>query len=106
MARERNESLAALLGEAGWSRAQAASAYNRVALENNLRDQAQIGRSHISMWVGGTQPSGPSPLILSQALSRRLKRVVTPQEIGFAVPTSPAQGAPEWRVDPLIALTD
>lgn len=106
LARERNESLAALLAEAGWSRAQAASAYNRVALENNLRDHAKIGRSHISMWVGGTKPSGPAPLILSQALSRRLKRVVTPQEIGFAVPTSPAQGAPEWRVDPLIALTD
>ncbi|MFF0446008.1 Tat pathway signal protein [Streptomyces sp. NPDC004609] len=106
MARTRNDRLAALLEEAGWSRAQAASAYNRVALENDLREHATIGRSHVSMWVGGTQPSGPSPVILSQALSRRLKRVVTLQEIGLAGPTSLAEGALEWRVDPLIALTD
>ncbi|GGO07846.1 Tat pathway signal protein [Microbispora rosea subsp. aerata] len=106
MARERNERLAALLKEAGWSRAQAASAFTRVAQENGLLDYAHIGRSHISMWVAGTKPSGAAPVILCQALSRRLKRVVTPDELGFAVPTAPAQEALEWRVDPLIALTD
>lgn len=106
MARERNERLAALLEEAGWSRAQAASAFNRVAQESKLLEFASIGRSHISMWVGGTKPSGAAPLILSQALSRRLKRGVTPDDLGFAVPEAAAQWALEWRVDPLIALTD
>lgn len=106
MAQKRNEQLAALLQEAGWSRAQAASAFNRVARENELLDFAGIGRSHVSMWVGGTEPSGPSPVILRQALSRHLKRVVTPDELGFTVPDSAAQGPLEWCVDPLIALTD
>ncbi|WP_433255125.1 hypothetical protein ACQPYK_14120 [Streptosporangium sp. CA-135522] len=106
MARERNERLAALLQEAGWSRAQAANAFNRVAQESNLLDYACIGRSHVSMWVAGTKPSGAAPIILCQALSRRLKRAVTPDELGFTVPDAPTQEALEWRVDPLIALTD
>jgi len=106
MARERNERLAALLEEAGWSRAQAASAFNRVAQESKLLEFASIGRSHVSMWVGGTRPSGAAPLILSQALSRRLKRGVSPDDLGFAVPEAAVQGVLEWRVDPLIALTD
>jgi hypothetical protein len=106
VARERNERLAQLLAEAGWSRAQAASAFNRVAVESRLLDFASIGRSHVSMWVGGTKPSGAAPLILSQALSRRLKRVVTPDELGFAVSNVTGQGELEWRVDPLSALTD
>lgn len=105
MARERNERLAALLLEAGWSRAQAAAAYNRVAVETlngEVRENSKIGRSHVSMWVGGVQPSGIAPAILCQALSRRLKREITPQEIGFAASTSPAQEVLDWRVDPLI----
>src|SRR3954469_15065461 len=106
LARTRNERLGALLQEAGWSRAQAASAYNRVAQENNLLGYASIGRSHVSMWVGETKPSGEAPIILCQALSRRLKRLVTPGELGFAVPNAPAQSGLEWRVDPLIALVD
>ncbi|UKY49233.1 Tat pathway signal protein [Streptomyces inhibens] len=106
MTRERNERLAALLEKACWSRAQAASAFNRVARENKLLDYAHIGRSHISMWVGGTEPSGAAPVILCQALSRRLKREVTPEEAGFAEPHVPARGTLDWSVDPLIALTD
>ncbi|MDW6058745.1 Tat pathway signal protein [Streptomyces sp. FXJ1.4098] len=109
MARERNEKLAALLEEARWSRAQAAAAYNRVAAETlngEVRENSKIGRSHVSMWVSGVQPQGVAPAILCQALSRRLKREITPEEVGFTVSTSPAQGALDWRVDPLIALND
>ncbi|MFF5304778.1 Tat pathway signal protein [Streptomyces sp. NPDC013161] len=109
MARERNERLDALLLEARWSRAMAAAAYNRVAAETlngEVRENSKIGRSHVSMWVGGTQPTGIAPAILSQALSRRLKREITPQEAGFTVPASSAQGALDWRVDPLTALSD
>ncbi|MFF4189090.1 Tat pathway signal protein [Streptomyces sp. NPDC001691] len=109
MTRKRNEQLAALLDEACWSRAQAAAAYNRVAAETlngAVLENSKIGRSHVSMWVGGTQPTGIAPAILCQALSRRLKREISPKEAGFAVPTSPAQWALDWRVDPLIALTD
>nr|WP_202532516.1 Tat pathway signal protein [Streptomyces sp. SID3212] len=71
-----------------------------------MLEYTSIGRSHISMWVGGTWPSGAAPLILSQALSRRLKRAVTPEELGFSATDKTASGALEWRVDPLSALTD
>ncbi|MFD0416860.1 Tat pathway signal protein [Streptomyces sp. NPDC127108] len=109
MARERNEKLAALLDEARWSRAQAAVSYNRVAVETlsgEVRENSKIGRSHVSMWVGGAQPSGIAPAILCEALSRRLKREITSQEAGFAASTSPAQEALDWLADPLIALND
>lgn len=76
-------------------------------MENNLSDWTRIGRSHISMWVGGTRPSGSAPLILCQALSRRLRRCVTLDEIGLA-PSAPAiaQEALEWHTDPVSTLTD
>ena len=109
MARERNERLASLLAEACWSRAQAATAYNRVAAETlngEVRENSKIGRSHVSMWVGGVQPTGVAPAILCQALSRRLRREITAHEVGFAASGSPGQEALDWRVDPLIALTD
>jgi hypothetical protein len=102
----RNEQLHALLAEAGWSRAQTASAYNRVAKESGGPNNANIGRSHISMWVGGTQPTGQAPIILCQALSRRLGRTVTPAELGFTVPGTPMQAALDWQVDPLTTLVD
>ncbi|MEU7181393.1 MULTISPECIES: Tat pathway signal protein [Streptomyces] len=104
--RRRNERLAALLEEAGWSRAQAASAFNRVVQESKVPDYASIGRSHITMWVGGTRPSGAAPVILCQALTRRLKRLITPEQLGFASPHTPTQGTLDWDVDPLISLTD
>ncbi|MGX2994893.1 Tat pathway signal protein [Streptomyces sp. JNUCC 64] len=109
MGRERNERLAALLLEADWSRAQAAAAYNRVAVETlngQVRENSKIGRSHVSMWVAGVEPSGIAPAILCQALSRRVKREVTPRELGWATSLSPAQEALDWSVDPLIALSD
>ncbi|MGW8376000.1 Tat pathway signal protein [Streptomyces sp. ODS28] len=109
MARQRNERLAQLFLEADWSRAQAAAAYNRVAAETlngKVLENSTVGRSHMSMWVAGVRPTGVAPAILCQALSRRLKREITPEEAGFAASTSPAQGALDWRVDPLIALTD
>ncbi|HET9658452.1 MAG TPA: hypothetical protein VFP72_24075, partial [Kineosporiaceae bacterium] len=102
----RNERLDALLREAGWSRAQAATAFNRVAKERDFLNCANIGRSHISMWVGGTKPTGQAPMILCQALSRRLRRIVTPAELGFAVPGASMQDAMDWQADPLTTLVD
>ncbi|MFJ9729460.1 Tat pathway signal protein [Streptomyces sp. NPDC101209] len=106
MARNRNERFDALLKEADWSRAQAASAFVRVAKENNLQEYAHIARQHVQHWVAGHQPSGRAPIIMCEALSRCLRRVVTPTEAGFTAPDSPAQGALDWRVDPVIALND
>ncbi|MGW2279939.1 Tat pathway signal protein [Streptomyces sp. NPDC001770] len=106
MTRTRNEQLAGLLGEAGWSRAQAASAFNRAAAEGRRPDDPcgpLIGRSHVSMWVGGTRPSGSAPAVLALALSRRLKRVVTVAELGFGAPGQAPLGPP---ADALTVLAD
>ncbi|WP_019061476.1 hypothetical protein [Streptomyces prunicolor] len=84
----------------------AASACVRVAKENNLIDYGHIARQHVQHWVEGHDPSGQSPIIMCEALTRRLRRVVTPTDAGFTALTSPAQGALDWRVDPLIALND
>src|SRR4051794_37888883 len=102
MTRTRNERLAALLTEAGWSRAQAASAYNNIVRQTNDRSCTVIGRSHISMWVGGTRPTGRAPIILCRALSRQLKREITPNDLGFEVPNAPPRGHAQWSVDPLV----
>ncbi|MEV4506067.1 Tat pathway signal protein [Streptomyces klenkii] len=106
MARTRNEKFAALLAEADWSRAEAAAAFVRVAMENKAEDLARIGRNHITQWVSGSQPSGQAPLILAETLSRRLGRLITMDEIGLTVPTLPAHEALDWHGDPLAALTD
>jgi tetratricopeptide (TPR) repeat protein len=106
MARVRNDRLAGLLAEAGWSRAQAAAAFNRVARDSGLSDLAHIGRSHISMWVSGTRPSGHAPAVLCQALSRRLGRDLTPTDLGLADPATAGQEAPPWHLDPVTALAD
>ena len=58
------------------------------------------------MWVGGTKPAGEAPIILCQALARRLGRAVTPDELGFAVPGTSAQIALNWNVDPLTTLAE
>lgn len=106
MPRERNDRLAALLNEAGWSRAQAANAFNQVARQNDHLGYGSVGRSHISMWISGVQPSGSAPIIMSEALSRQLHRLVTADELGFAVPHQTAPWELEWRVDPLTALNE
>jgi hypothetical protein len=104
MPRTRNERLDALLREAGWSRAQAATAFNRISAQN--RSAAGIGRSHVSMWVGGTRPGRDTTVVLCEALTRRLKRIVTPDELGFAGPGSTVLDAPHWDSDPLTTLAD
>lgn len=106
MARGRNQRFEALLKEAGWSRAQAANALVRVAKESDLTDYTHTTRQTVQHWVEDHQPSGLSPMIMCEALSRRLGRVVIASEAGFAAPNSPAQGALDWRVDPLVALSD
>ncbi|MFJ2400405.1 Tat pathway signal protein [Streptomyces xanthochromogenes] len=106
MARTRNAALAAVLAETGWSQTQAANAFVRVAAECGARDLAGISRSHISMWVLGTRPSGQAPHILCETLSRRLGRRLTLADIGLTGPTGHPEGGPDWSVDPLSLLAD
>jgi hypothetical protein len=104
--REGNAGLAVVIAEAGWSHAQVAGAFVRVATESGARELAGIGRSHVSHWVGGSRPSGRAPVVLCEALSRRLGRVVTLDEIGLTDQFSPPCDALDWRADTLAALAN
>lgn len=107
MARARNVALAALLREAGWSQPQAAAAVARVAAESGVRELEAISRSHIAMWVQGTQPSGQAPHILRETLSRRLGRRLTPADIGLETePAGRTENGSDWSVDPLTVLAE
>jgi tetratricopeptide (TPR) repeat protein len=100
-----NARLAALIAEAGWSHTQTAAAFTRVAGESGADELLGVGRSHVSHWVAGSRPSGRSPSILREALSRRLGRLVTLSEAGLADDPSPGQ-ALNWDADTLTALAD
>ncbi|TDX03813.1 Tat pathway signal protein [Kribbella sp. VKM Ac-2566] len=102
--RQRNVKLAAVIAEAGWSHAQLALAFGRVAAERRSEDSAGIGRSHVSHWVAGSRPSGAAPDILIETLSRRLGRIVTADEIGLTAAASAP--AIDWNTDTLTALVD
>ncbi|MBJ7004990.1 Tat pathway signal protein [Streptomyces sp. CRPSP2-6A1] len=106
MARERNVKLADAIAETGWSQQKVAAAFVRVAAEVGAKELLGTSRSHIAMWVAGTQPSGRAPLILCETLSRRLQRPITPAEIGLSAPGAGAVAASEWNVDTLTALVD
>ncbi|CAM5665533.1 hypothetical protein STENM223S_03534 [Streptomyces tendae] len=107
MARARNEALAALLREAGWSQPQAAAAVARVAAESGVRELEAISRSHIAMWVQGTQPSGQAPHILRETLSRRLGRHLTLADLGLeGEATGRTDSGSDWSVDPLTVLAE
>lgn len=101
-----NVKLAAVIAETGLSHAQISRAFVRVAAESDAPEYAGVGRSHVSHWVGGSTPSGRAPLILCEALSRRLGRVVTSDEIGLSAGPSPSRDMLDWQVDALVTLTD
>ncbi|RZU50137.1 hypothetical protein EV385_1902 [Krasilnikovia cinnamomea] len=69
-------------------------------------DVAGIGRSHVSHWVAGVTPSGRLPALLCEVLSRRLRRAVTPEEIGLTCAARPADGMLGWDTDTLVSLRD
>lgn len=101
-----NAKLTVVIAEARWSHAQVAHAVVRIAVETGAKEFLAIGRSHVSKWVAGSNPSGWAPVLLAEALSRRLGRVVTIDEIGLTVPALSARTVLDWSVDTLIALTD
>lgn len=108
-----NTALAAAIAEAGLTHEQLARAVRRVAAESGAPELATVGRSHVSHWVSGSIPSGRGPLVLSEALSRQLRRPVGPHDLALlsdaarpaAGPTA-GQDVLDWPADTLTALTD
>lgn len=106
MARTRNELLAAVIAETGWSQAQVAAHVVKVAAENGMQELQSVSRSHIAMWISGVQPERRAPHILCETLSRRLGRVVTLSQLGLAPVDRALPAASAWEVDTAVALVD
>lgn len=78
----RNQALADLIQEAGYTYDSLARAIVRVAAENGDRS-LRTNRSAVGAWVRGVPPSGATPTYVAEALSRQLGRAVSPADAGF-----------------------
>lgn len=78
----RNQALADLIQEAGYTYDSLARAIVRVATENGNHG-LRTNRSAIGAWIRGVPPSGTTPTYVAEALSRRLGRPVSPADAGF-----------------------
>ncbi|WP_020418900.1 hypothetical protein [Amycolatopsis sp. ATCC 39116] len=86
MSRDPNEKLRQLLAVADWTREGLARAVNAVAAESGRT--LTYDRTSVSHWLRGATPRAETPLYIAEALSRRLGRVVTPDEAGFTGPAT------------------
>ncbi|MFF6869377.1 Tat pathway signal protein [Streptomyces sp. NPDC012450] len=102
----RNDELATLIAETGWSQSALAAAVVRVAAEVGADELLTVKRSHIAMWISGTRPRGRAGEILRETLSRRLKRPVTLAEIGLAGKIPDVATGSEWDTDTLTTLAN
>ncbi|GHE91438.1 hypothetical protein GCM10017786_24900 [Amycolatopsis deserti] len=92
MPRDPNQKLRQLLAVANWTREGLARAVNAVASESGR--VLTYDRTSVSHWLRGATPRGDTPLYIAEALSRRLGRVVTPDEAGFSHAQDRQQGWP------------
>ncbi|MEU5643282.1 hypothetical protein [Streptomyces milbemycinicus] len=89
--RQPNEALARLLAEARWeTNRQFAAVVNRVGAEMGLA--LHYDGSAVTHWLKGITPQKKARPAILEALSRRLGRLVTSAEAGFA---APLLGGPE-----------
>ncbi|MFD7641620.1 tetratricopeptide repeat protein [Kitasatospora sp. NPDC059795] len=104
--KEPNQHLAALLEEAGWTYEALARAVRAVAAESRI--ELRTSKAAVHHWVvDGARPAGRTPSFIAEALSRKLRRTVTPAEVGLG--PVPVEGAPPAGVlspDPLATAAD
>ncbi|MFE9145987.1 hypothetical protein [Streptomyces tubercidicus] len=86
-----NLALAGLMREGGVGNAQLARAVNRAAAELGLR--SHYDKSSVSHWLKGSVPKKEARDAVAEALSRLLKRPVSPVEAGLGVSTEPGEPA-------------
>ncbi|MFF0437513.1 hypothetical protein ACFYU9_35535 [Streptomyces sp. NPDC004327] len=83
--RTANHQLKALIEESGLPYDGVARAVKAVALESVQR--LGTNKSAVHHWTLGTEPSGATPGYLAEALSRRLGRRITREDLGLGSPT-------------------
>lgn len=88
VARIPNDRLRALLTEIGCSGAALAREVNAVAAESGER--TEYTRSSVGQWLAGIRPRPPVPQYVAEALSRRMRRRVTPADAGLPEQESPS----------------
>lgn len=90
LARQPNQRLQALIQEAACSNAGLARRVNMCGAEHGL--ELRYDKTSVARWLRGQQPRGRAPAIIAEALSRKLGRTVTVDEIGMANGKSLASG--------------
>lgn len=87
-----NTRLRALLHEAGWSAAQLLYALRVTAAESGT--PVAYDRSAVAHWLRGTLPREPVSELLAEVFTRRLRRRVSPLDLGFQPKAdTPPQGS-------------
>jgi hypothetical protein len=100
--RSPNELLRATMKSAGVTYEALASGVRAAAAEAGV--MLRTNRSAVAHWVAGTEPAEDTVPYVLEAMSRLLKRPVSPDEIGLASPS--LEDSLDWHVDTLAALTD
>jgi hypothetical protein len=77
-----NELLAALLDEAGCSRSTLARDIRELAARRGLED-IRCDHVDVGRWLKGMVPRGAKPVLIAEALGRRLGRVIALSDLGF-----------------------
>ncbi|WPO70465.1 MULTISPECIES: hypothetical protein [unclassified Streptomyces] len=100
-----NQYLRALLAEAAWTGQQFARAVNSVAAENGV--QARYDRTSVAHWLRGVVPRPRVRVLAAEALGRRLGRLVTPVDLGWAAESPDVSSAEQqdWPPDAVTRLT-
>ncbi|MGI5404387.1 hypothetical protein ACQEVG_34030 [Streptomyces sp. CA-135486] len=102
---EGNEQLRRAVTESGYSYAQLAREIRMVAARSGTR--LRTNSSAVAHWVAGTQPQPNAAGVVAEILSRRLGRVVTPEQLGLtrAPETDGQRLGLDMAQDPVDAFT-
>ncbi|WP_328666296.1 hypothetical protein OG905_04510 [Streptomyces sp. NBC_00322] len=103
---EGNEHLRRAVTEAGCSYAELARDVRAVAAESGVA-QLRTNSSAVAHWVAGTQPGATAARVLAETLSRKLGRLVTPEQLGLVRISQTADQSLglDMEQDPVEALT-
>ncbi|MBB5936240.1 transcriptional regulator [Streptomyces zagrosensis] len=85
--RKVNERLRAVMEEAGCSSTGLARRVNTCGAEHGL--DLRYDKTSVARWLRGQQPRGRAPVIIAEALERKLGRAVTIDEIGMSTGPGP-----------------
>lgn len=87
MGREPNSALREAIAQTGWTYDSVARAVRRVAAEAG--DTLHTNRASVAHWIAGRPPTPKTVRYLTEALSRRLRRPLLPNDLGLPSTSEP-----------------